>query len=477
MAALTHTAIALFVAVTAPTVAVAPFTTTSAAEYQWIGPALAQALALRLHRQPELNAISIRQVRAAMRNDALAPDDLLQPEVSKKLARQLGADVLVVGQYVAAWPELELKIRVVDAKGQNTMHSVQRGLDELFDIEADVARIIARQLDPASAPNIEPAARNVRAWRALTLAQEILDWQSLSPRATAQLPKSAIRRAQQHLTEATQLDPDHAHAWALLGIALTLANDDSAALAAFAQAAAVSGEHLPDAVLGMSFLRARQERFDDAERVLQQAIARHPGFLHARAMLSELYTHRQRYPDAVRVFDDILARVPKQPWVLAQRGYAKAKQGNKEGAIGDSIAAVDLLPTSPYLFVELASRFIDADKLSGAEEALKTAMRLDPSNPVAYVRLGYVYLLQGKDELAVPVTEQALQSATPPQGRDRAYAHLNLVRAYGRRGELNASLAHLAEIQKLGGIALTEIDTDPALAALRAHPRYKELVP
>ncbi len=469
------------------TIALAPLTSTSGPEYQWIGPALAGALALRVHQQPELNVLTLRQVNAAMRHDNMTADSLIELGSAVALGRQLGADLLVTGTYRAAWPDIEFIVKIFDPQKKKLVntHIISGGLDDLLDLEVRIARALALELG-AEQPDIVRGAfgtENLRAWRATTLALEILNWQSLSPRAAdpnapLSLPPAAIKKARRYLEEATRQDPNYGEGWAALGVSQALVGETQAAWRSFGKATASGSGHHPTAVLGASFVRMREGRFDDAAKILANAVARHPGFLHARGYLGELYIHLGRYREALKAFDEYAVNVPRQPWVLAQRGYVKSKLKDFNGAIADSTAAVDILPESAYLLLELAGRYIDAKKLFGAEETLRTAIAHHPNSPTPYVRLGYVYLLQGKDDQAIPVTEDALASVGfGARPRDRAYAHLNLVRAYGHQGDIDKAIEHLTKAKAAATVSWGEIEADPKLAGLRKDPRYRKLLP
>jgi tetratricopeptide (TPR) repeat protein len=138
--------------------------------------------------------------------------------------------------------------------------------------------------------------------------------------------------------------------------------------------------------------------------------------------------------------------------------------------------AVKLSPDSAFLWIELASRHLDANQLPDAEGALQNAIRLDPDAAVAYVRLGYVYLMQGNTTACAEVSEKALaQLGTPSTTRDKrdaAYAHLNLAVAKGRDAQLDAAFTHLTEARKLGLDEFGELEKDPKLDKLRSDPRF-----
>lgn len=463
------------------TVAVAPLSTTSSQEYQWIGGAIADALSLRIHRQDDLNAVTLRQVNAAMRQGNIEVQALTDAKVAYRLGLEVGADLLVTGTYAAAWPDIDVVLVVLDPRQKKVVsnQSFTADLDKITEVEARAAETLAKALG-AAAPNVRPGAfgtKSMRAWRSVTLGLEILNWQSLSPRAAdpnapLSLPKEALQTARQHFENAVKADPDYAEAWSALGVTQALLGEDKA-WRSFEEGAALGFDHEPTAVLGASFMRMREGRWDDAATILRSAVDRHPGFLHARGYLGELYNHLGRHREALAVFEAYAKSAPKHPWVLTQLGYTKAKLGDHAGAIADTIAAADMLPESPAMLIQLASRYIDAKKLIGAEDALQHALQLFPSEPKIYVRLGYVYLLKGQDKLAIPISEKALTlAATADARRDIGYAHLNLARAYGHQGELDRAFMHLGKAKEAGVGSFAEVDNDPGLKKLRDDPRY-----
>lgn len=469
-------------------VAVAPLTTNADADHAWIGAAVAGSLVTRVSLEPGLNTITVRQLRAAERSDNIDPATVNQPTVAHKLGRLVGADLLVTGSYTVKDAALEMTLTLhspFDAKKEARSFTQSGPIDDLVGLEARAATFLAQSLGAAQ-PRVTPGAfgtHNLKAWRSTVLAHEILDWQSLNPQAAdpaAELAvsKEALEKAEVEARTAAALDPDFGEAWAALGIAQALHGETPDAWRAFGKATALGFGHHPSAIAGAAFVRMRQGKLDDAAKILHSAISRRPGFLIARGYLGELYTKLGQYQEALAVYDDYAAIAPHQPWVLAQRGYVKSKLGDHVGAVADSKAAVEVVPDSPSFLIQLASRYIDAGRLVGAEDALRQAIAIFPDETRAHVRLGYVYLLQGKDEQAITASEKALVlSKARARERDKAYAHLNLARAYGHRGELERALNHLDAARAAGLPSLAEIEKDKKLATMREDPRYKRLVP
>lgn len=464
-----------------PTVVIGPFSTGSGPEYHWIGDALAQALTARIYAANAVNYLSLRQVRAAIKSDNIDRAGLHDPQVASRLGTLLGADFVVVSSFTATWPDITFVVRVVDVARRAVSHTYTRSghLDELVALESDLARQLAG-FSPLAAIGHERGrfgTANLYAWRQLMLGVGILWEQSLAPGRELVLPREALSTAVQRFDQAIALDPAYAQPHAEKAVALSLLGKDKEALAAIATALGLGLADVPEVVLAGYFVHYRAGKQPAARQILSDAISAHPGFLNARSYLGELLQASGQHEEALAAFGQYLERVPDQPYVLARMGYSHAKLKRYDQAIELSIKAVDRLPESPSLLLELASRYIDAGKLMGAEETLRAAIDKFPEQPTAYVRLGYVYLLGNKIELAIPISEKALLVAQgADNGRERAYAGLNLTRAYALQGDTTRAVVALRQALHDGLSDLGQLRDDKRLAGFLARPEVKKLL-
>jgi tetratricopeptide (TPR) repeat protein/TolB-like protein len=468
------------------TIAVAPLVTSGPAEHQWIGTALAAALVTRVAVLNELNTITLRQLESAMEEDNMEPGMAAQAPVVRKLGRLLGADYIATGTVDAKPPQVEITLSVYEPfeSKEPVTHKLTGKIEKLIDLEAKLAEAFAgaigKKLDTKPG---HFGTKSLPAWRATVLAQIVLDAQGLSPKwadlsMPLQLKKPAIEAALADAKKGVELDPKFGEAWSTQGVALALLKQYKEATACFEKAVGSGYGTFPTALAGLAFVRMREGQFDEAARLLADAVVKRPGLLLMRGYLGEMYSLLGNHQMAMAVFDAYASAAPRQPWVLAQRGYAKTKSGDKKGAVADSEAAVKMVPESVALNVQLASRYIDVGDLASAEAALHKVEPIFPTETRIYVRLGYIYLLQGKDDLAIAASEKAVSLSKSRWGeRDRLYAHLNLARAYGHKGELDKSLQNLDQAVAAGLWTLQEVEKDPKLAAVRADPRYKQLTP
>ncbi len=463
------------------TVGVVPFVTASSNEYRWIGAGIAHGLTTQFLEIKEINTLTARQLAAAVRNDNLKTEDLNDEKVVDHLAVQTGADYCVIGSYTAEWPSVTVIARIYDVKNKKMQQNIVAtgNLEDFFRIESDVAKGIFAALalkgDASAAPL---GTKSLYAFHEAMLGYDLLNYQSMSPRSALVLPPGAIKGARLHFEKAVQLDGKYPDAYAGLGMAQAFAADYDNARKTFAQALQLApGGFQAQAVLGKYYTDLHSGRTDEALHGLDAGQKARPGFLHALGYLGETYNHMGRHREALSIFKRYHDICPGQPWVLVQLGYTKSKLKHFDDAITDTKQAVTMLPDSVSFQTELASRYIDADKLPDAETQLKQTIAKNPNNGKVYLRLGYVYLLEQKPDAAIPILQQALQVAQlAEEGRTRSYAHFDLARAFAMKKDTKGALGQLDDAVKSGFRDLEELESTPDLDALRGEQKYKDIV-
>ncbi len=466
------------------TVAATPLAFEEAAS-AWVGVAVSEGLNRRLFSRDDLSSYTGRQVAAAMRQARVTSGDLSKAEAVKKLGRHLGARLLVVGRAALEGGKLRGTARVVEVETGKTRATVKldaplsdlAGVEDL--IAARLAKVIGGELRGTNegkvSPPVDAVANTTRVL--MLLRQQSLSPRAANPLATMGVTAEQLEEATKLATAATKMAPSYGDAWAALGLAKAMGGDTKKALDLLDRAVALQPGGTSLTILARSFVLMREGRFDEAEKILREAVKAHPGFLHGRGSLAELLLHFGRLRESRAAFRRYLGVAPNQPWVLAKIAYNNAKLGKAELAVEETRKAAALVPSSSYLLTELASRQIDADDLEGAQKTLQEVLKLAPDHARAHVRLGYVQLLRGDDAGAITSSQKAIGLAKGSRHcRDRAYAHLNLARAYGHMGKVNMALTHLETAKREADVSFDELELDPALEAVRKSPRYSKLL-
>jgi serine/threonine protein kinase/predicted Zn-dependent protease len=282
----------------------------------------------------------------------------------------------------------------------------------------------------------------------------------------------------------------------------------------------------PYRLLGSIYLGRRS--YERAEGALQQAIARKPDFTEVRWALAQIYLWQGKYVDALAELDPPAARLPKgPPETLNVRGDVYRAMGRLKEAAADYEHLIQLKPDNANAYVSLAivcdlekqperasqyyERLVaaapdaaqshllraafwrDRREFARALEDCATASRKDPESAlVTLVRAG-IKAAQGEHEQATAEAEQALKSGAKDDGRllyaaacvwslaARSAAQGNKsdalrVKAYADRGAALLADALGRGFHDLLYPEHNRMQYDPALAALREHPRVRALL-
>jgi tetratricopeptide (TPR) repeat protein len=193
---------------------------TARPEAAWLSTGLAEMLTTELAAGEQLRTISGEEVAQMKTNLSLTDSDVLSPQVLTQVGHALGADLLVLGSYVAlAGGQLRVDLHLQDVTGGETLLSIKQTGDEnnLFDLVSRAGAELRAKCNVGEVNQRDQAA--VRA--ALPSAP---DAAKLYAEGLAKLRVNDAMAARDLLQKAVEADPTHAlarsalsAAWSLLG--------------------------------------------------------------------------------------------------------------------------------------------------------------------------------------------------------------------------------------------------------------------
>jgi serine/threonine-protein kinase len=369
---------------------------------------------------------------------------------------------------------LRLSVRLIDAETGYALWTemYERGMEDIFDVQATVAREIVNRLprmDLAELTAAGPGTSDVHAF------QEYLQGRFHWNRRT----EDDLRRAIERFRSAVTRDPDYARAWAGMADAWCLLLDYG----------------------GVSPVEGLAPAREAAER----ALAADPGIAETWTSVALVRDLEWRWTDA----DDAFRRsIELQPdYAIARQRFALhlAWVGRPDEAVREAGRACELDPLSPAVGASAGFVLYYARRFDDAVERLERTIIADPTFATAHVALGLCLLELGRTREAVESIERAVDNS----GRaSSALAVFGL--AAGRAGDQSGARAVIAELETrrrngwvsgyqlaLTHIGLEEIDAaidllakavadhapqmaylacDPALASLRNDSRFSELL-
>jgi tetratricopeptide (TPR) repeat protein len=281
---------------------------------------------------------------------------------AREVARELGVRYVLAGQVVTSGSSLRVSCELVDARSGHQVDAqrFERPLAELFALQDDITQHIVAAL--------APALKSAEAARARRSETGSLDAWALVNRAHIRLSQDlgdadAIRSAVADCRRALELDDDYGLAWAVLGLALSLAhgqkieglpNDNmEEALAAVRRAVALDPDdatvhHCHGATMG------NLARTDEGVRAYERALAIDPNAAASLGGLGAALVFARRAEEGKDALDRAIRLSPHDPLLyhwLGYRGLCELVVGRFEQARDDARASVERTPSRTGLAV------------------------------------------------------------------------------------------------------------------------------
>jgi tetratricopeptide (TPR) repeat protein len=297
-------------------------------------------------------------------------------------------------------------------------------------------------------------------------------WHQLSPPTT--------KRAIEHFTRATQLDPNYALAWS--GIADTITSSPINGDAPSREAWARSRESASRAVDAEPELAEAQTSqalvkfwFDwdwaAAGAGFRKAVALDPNYPLPHRMLGIMLAHLGRHQEAKAEMRRAREIEPLLAVHQALSAYLAFLEGDFDAAVQFGRQAIVIDPEFWVGHFQLGQIYLHLGKTELAFDALNHSARLSGGNSKAFSLRGYLLAKMGRKDEALQVihTLEALsrERYVPPFATALIYAGLK---------QYNLAFQWLERAYEVRDVHMIFLPIDPKWDAFRASPRFVELL-
>jgi TolB-like protein/cytochrome c-type biogenesis protein CcmH/NrfG len=422
-----------------PSVAVLPFEAMSADPADgYLAAGLAEDLVVDLAR--------VKGLRVASRDEVHAYRDRSVP--ARTLARELGVDYVLSGSVRRAGQRARISAQLVRASDGHTLWAERfdRTLEDLFDVQAEVAKQIVAALQVAVSPREQALIEKVptrsrEAYELFLQARALMDSQY----------KDANTQAGQLLRAAIDLDPQ------------------------FAQAIAALAECHARRVL------AWWGSADDvslARELAERATAIEPDLVEARFALATAYRYAGDPAREIPELERILALDPEHPSANEFVAWSYMSRGEPERAL-PILERITSLPAVRYNAISFLSMCYDmlhreADARRAEDrlfEALLEELRKRPDNVHARSLLGQRMIHHGDRAGGLAQVDMSMRLA--PDDNRVLY---NAACTFAVAGERKRAMELLREgVRRVPGYLRDWPRHDPDLSSLRHDPEFIEM--
>jgi len=334
------------------------------------------------------------------------------PENLAQIAKELGVAHVLEGSVQKAGENVRVTVQLI--RGASDSHvwaeTYDRKLTDIFAVESEIAGKIAQALQAKLTPGEQLAVttkptENPAAYEAYLRGLAVWNKLSSIPSDYEEMIKS--------LSQAVELDPKFALAWAYLSVAQSYEYQEfdpapqraAEAKSAYEQALRLQpdlGEaHFAE---GMYFYKVRAD-YDAALQALEKARERSANRAMAIEFCSYVKRRQGKWDDALRLHAESLEIDPRNPIILSEAAltYRALRRFAESQALVDR--AREIAPENPQLLVQQADLSLAQGDLATADRLLK-GVTLDGSDPT--VTMGYVLLQAMKRQY--PEVIRALES-------------------------------------------------------------------
>jgi tetratricopeptide (TPR) repeat protein len=151
------------------------------------------------------------------------------------------------------------------------------------------------------------------------------------------------------------------------------------------------------------------ERLNDPEGAMkdyQRALELDPDLVPVRLRLAEMFLERSSPPKALPHLEWLMRRCPDRPDVAARLGECRYLQGDSVEARRLLEAVVERLPNDARVLIPLAKLELEANRPARAEQWVRRALKVDPTDTEAEFTLAASLQAQGRWDEAKAVQEQ-----------------------------------------------------------------------
>ena len=159
----------------------------------------------------------------------------------------------------------------------------------------------------------------------------------------------------------------------------------------------------------LSQLYMTNQRYTEAEKLIQERMRRYPDDITLLEQLAELYQHQNAYPKALALYRKALERNPNDTNLRRKLGTLYAEIGKTTQAVAEWEKVTADEANQADQQKQLGAIYLSHKMYPEAIAAYQQAIRLSPKDSYLYTQLAAAYKIQGQIEQATEVYIDALQ--------------------------------------------------------------------
>ena len=397
------------------------------------------------------------------------------------IGAKLKVSAVVEGSVRKAGNRLRIAAQLIDVAGGHHLWSevYDRSLDDVFEIQDEIARTIVTTIRPKLLP--DSAAPLVKR---STESQEAYELYLRAVDRSSNFERWDTRTAIEMLKDATSIDPGYADAWARLALACTQMDFvfepdrdwNERAEEAVHRAFELDPDNAEAQFAHGRMLWSPRQGFQNgpALRSLKRAREMQPGSHQACLWQSLIFQHVGLLDEAWKGLAAALALEPDDPMTLACVSQTALSQGRYDEAQEYMDRALAVAPTFWLNHVFSSTVRIYRDDFAKAEDALRTARQVLGDQAILDSNEALLWAKRREKARAEEALARALQDR-PSVGHDHHRWHYAAA-VHALLGRPAEAIAQIRRASLIGLPNYPGFRDDPHFASLREEPEWKTLM-
>ena len=393
-------------------------------------------------------------------------------------AEELDVRAVVTGRVLQRGDKLVVKAELVDVARQAQLwgESYNRKMDDIFEVQDDIAREISEKLQLRLT-----GAEKKKIQRKRTQNTEAYQLYLKGTHQKNTWKEEGLRKAIEYFQQSIDLDPGYAPSYAGMAYALGLigfygflpARQIHPRALAAAHKAIELDDSLAEPHVSLCLIKNSERAFPEAEKEGRRAIELEPGLAHAHHALGITLTSRRRCEGALKALQRATELDPITPVIQGHHGWVLHLLGRDDEALAILRETLNIHPNNYYVLRIL----IYVCHTAGLhEEIIATAEKvrtLSANKATGEGMRGFAYASAGRRKEAEEILRDLEQN--PDQTTSLGYYVAIICTILGETTKAIDWLEKIAEEDPNLGL-LNIIAVEPVFDPLRPDSRFQELL-
>ena len=394
----------------------------------------------------------------------------------EEIGRALGVSHVLEGSVRRAGERVRITAQLIRVSDESHLwaESFERALDDVLEVQAEVAQAVAREVQVKLSPH---DARRLHPEKRRSIKPQAYEAYLRGRHFWYRRTEEGMRKSIECFQEALQYDPSFASAYDGISDAHTMlaCRGITPALDSFHKAKAAARQAVriePD--LGEGYASLAHVRLHDWDWVgiesgFRRAVELDPGYAIAHYWYAEYLMAMGRTEEAIRRVEHSLVLDPLNSVINASVGMIRYLAHDYDGALVALRRGLEIDPTHYVSHLRVGLVCLQKKLPNEAVAAMLQAVTHSRGSTEAKVGLAQAYAIMGDSQSMERIVQEL------GEGRQPYVSPYNVARLYGAIDDKPRALEWLEKAYEEHNPDLIELTREPSFSSLRSDARFREL--